>query len=79
MTLAGKLEVRLVLAKTDNPTAVAMGGDASKLNNTFSIREDLIGRLTHYDGDSFTIEFRKSLQSPGSYLSQAVADAKLKG
>lgn len=63
MTLAGKLEVRLVLAKTDNPAAVAKGGDASKLNNTFSIREDLIGRLTHYDGDRFTIEFRKSLQS----------------
>jgi hypothetical protein len=64
MTLAGKLEVRLVLAKTDNPAAVAKGGDASKLNNTFSIREDLIGRLTHYDGDRFTIEFRKSLHSP---------------
>lgn len=79
MTLAGKLEVRLVLAKTDNPAAVAKGGDASKLNNTFSIREDLIGRLTHYDGDRFTIEFRKSLQSPDTYLSQALADAKLKG
>ncbi len=28
MTLAGDLEVRLVLAKTDNPNAVAKGGDA---------------------------------------------------
>ncbi len=49
MTMAGKLEVRLVLAKTDNPAAVAKGGDASKLNNTFSTREDLIGRLTQFD------------------------------
>lgn len=42
MTLAGKLEVRLVLAKTDNPTAVAKGGDASKLNNTFSRLNELL-------------------------------------
>jgi len=60
-TLARNLNVRLVLARTDNPEAVALGGDASKLNNTFSIREDVIGRLTHFDGDNFTIEFRRSL------------------
>ncbi|MDZ4300195.1 MAG: hypothetical protein U1C13_00910 [Pseudomonas sp.] len=78
MTLAGDLEVRLVLAKTDNPNAVAKGGDASKLNNTFSIREDLTGRLTHYDGDHFTIEFRKALQLVGTHLSPVPADAKPK-
>ncbi|NUU38215.1 hypothetical protein [Pseudomonas sp. C2B4] len=60
ITLASNLNVRLVLARTDNPEAVAKGGDASKLNNTFSTREDLIGRLTHFDGDHFTIEFRRS-------------------
>jgi len=60
---ANHSEIRLVLARTDNPEAVAKGGDASKLNNSFSTREDLIGRLTHFDGDQFTIDFRKILCS----------------
>jgi hypothetical protein len=73
MTMAGKLEVRLVLAKTDNPAAVAKGGDASKLSSTFSTREDLVGRLTHFDGDHFTIEFSKAFTSPGAQFSPAKA------
>lgn len=72
----GNLEVRLVLAKTDNPAAVAKGGDASKLNNSFSVREDLVGRLIQFDGDHFTIEFRKAFASPGAQFSQAKVGAR---
>lgn len=48
------------MAKTSDPGAVDRGGDASKLKNTFSVREDLIGKLTSFDGDNYTIEFRKA-------------------
>lgn len=78
MTKAGELEVRLVLAKTDNPAAVAKGGDASKLNNTFSAREDLVGRLIQFDGDHFTIEFRKALVSSGAQYSPKPMGSHLK-
>lgn len=54
------LAVRLVMAKTSDPGAVDRGGDASKLKNTFSVREDLIGKLTSFDGDNYRIEFRKA-------------------
>ncbi|MNM83345.1 hypothetical protein D3C81_954040 [compost metagenome] len=59
-TASEDLAVRLVMAKTSDPGAVDRGGDASKLKNTFSVREDLIGKLTSFDGDNYTIEFRKA-------------------
>jgi hypothetical protein len=51
--------VRLVIARTNDEAAVTAGGDASKLENAFGIREDLMGRVTSFDGDNFVIEFRK--------------------
>ncbi|MFT2157968.1 hypothetical protein [Pseudomonas putida] len=59
-TASENVMVRLVMARTSDPAAVDLGGDASKLKNTFSVREDLIGKLITFDGDNFTIEFRKA-------------------
>ncbi|MFG0863147.1 hypothetical protein [Pseudomonas sp. CJQ_13] len=59
-TASENVKVRLVMARTSDPAAVDLGGDASKLKNTFSVREDLIGKLITFDGDNFTIEFRKA-------------------
>jgi hypothetical protein len=58
--LATNATIRLVLAQTDNPAGVAGGEDASKFNNTFGAREDVAGKVTKFDGDNFTIEFRRT-------------------
>lgn len=49
--------VRCVISKTDNKEAVDRGDDASKLNNTFHIKKDWIGKVTLWDGDNFEIKF----------------------
>ena len=61
--LEEKLDVRLVIATTNDASAVDRGEDASKLSNTFGVREDLVGKVTKFDGDNFVIEFRKAQQS----------------
>ena len=55
-----KLDVRLVIATANDTAAVDRGEDASKLSNTFGVREDLIGKITQFDGDHFVIEFRRA-------------------
>lgn len=59
LTYREKRPVYLVLATTDDPRAVDEGGDASRLNNTFTTREGLVGVVSEWDGDNFVIEFRK--------------------
>lgn len=51
------LVVRLVIAKTNKPDVVNHGGDASKLKNTFSVKEDWVGKVTAWDSDNFEIKF----------------------
>lgn len=51
--------VRLVMARTDQVDWVEQGGDASKARNTFSARPEWVGRVESFDGDRFTIVFRK--------------------
>lgn len=53
------LKVRLVKATTSNTALVDSGGDASQAKNTFSVREDVVGHVTSFDGDEFVIEFVK--------------------
>jgi len=49
--------VRCVISKTDNEEAVDRDDDASKLKNTFHIKEDWLGKVTSWDGDNFEIQF----------------------
>lgn len=56
------MDVRLVIATTTDAAAVDRGKDASKLPNTFWVREDLVEQVTEFDGDDFVIEFRKAQQ-----------------
>ena len=51
--------VRLVIAKSDNPATIDSGEPASGTQNTFGVREDLIGRVSAFDGDEFVLEFVK--------------------
>lgn len=52
------LDVRLVIASTDQPDVVDRGEDASRIKKTFHIKENAVGKVTNFDGDNFTIEFR---------------------
>jgi hypothetical protein len=54
-----ELPVRLVIATTDQPDVVDRGEDASTIKKTFHIREDVVGKVTLFDGDNFVLEFRK--------------------
>ena len=58
--IADNLDVRLVIATTNDEAAVDRGDDASKLSNTFGVREDLVGKVILFDGDNFVIEFRRN-------------------
>jgi len=51
--------IRLVLAVTDETVHVDSGDDASKVKKEFFTQRDRVGRVVHYDGDKFIIEFKK--------------------
>ena len=57
IAIAENRPVRIVVAKTDNPSLVAAGGDASKAKNTFNARPERVGRVESCDGDNFRIVF----------------------
>jgi hypothetical protein len=50
--------IRAVIGRTSDEGAVARGEDASKLDNTFHVREDWLGVVTVWNEDDFEIEFR---------------------
>lgn len=57
---AGALPVRMVVATASDTEAVDHGHDASKVKKTFHIRDDMVGRVTEFDGDNYVVEFRPS-------------------
>lgn len=70
--LAGHLEsardenrkVRLVIASTRETTRVEEGRDVSGVPKSFHVREDYVGEVVAFDGDSFTIDFKKQTGGP---------------
>jgi hypothetical protein len=50
----------MVVATTTETEAVDQGHDASTVKKTFHVREDVLGRVTTFDGDNYTIEFRRA-------------------
>ena len=55
--------VRLVIAKAGNPAAVDSGESATDSQNTFGVRQDLVGRVSAFDGDEFILEFVKDREN----------------
>ena len=51
--------VRLVIAKSDDPATIDSGESASETQNSFGVRQDLVGRVSAFDGDEFILEFVK--------------------
>lgn len=56
-----KLPVRAVIVRAEDPDAVDYGVDASTIKKSFSVRPELVGRVSKYDGDEFVIEFRRKV------------------
>ncbi len=54
-----KRPVRLVVATADDTEVVDSGNDASKVKKTFHTMPDMIGHITHFDGDKFVIDFQR--------------------
>jgi hypothetical protein len=61
--LKNKRPVRLVIAKTDDRGTVDSGQDASKAKKEFYCRPEMIGRITHFDGDTFIIDFQREINT----------------
>lgn len=61
IAIAEERPVRLVLVRTDDMALVESGEGASKSRKSFKARPERIGRVTRFDGNTFTIVFAKSL------------------
>jgi hypothetical protein len=58
---AQQLPVRLVVATYAEGTKdIESITDASKVEKTFHVREDVEGKVVEFDGDTFIVDFRKS-------------------
>lgn len=55
-----KSPIRLVIAQTEETAHVESGADASKVKKSFHVREDLIGQVVEYDGDTYVIRFSRA-------------------
>jgi|SRR5688572_19433026 len=53
------LPVRLVVATTDQPDVIDRGDQARDIRKTFHVKPELVGKVTLFDGDNFSVEFRK--------------------
>jgi len=52
--------VRIVIARTEDTALIDSGHDASKVKKEFYTKPKMTGRITHFDGDKFIIDFRKN-------------------
>ena len=52
------LTVRLVMVRTDDTAVVDSGADASRIEKTFSVREEFRGTITSFDGDNYVIDYK---------------------
>jgi hypothetical protein len=53
--------VRLVIVHTEAVAHVESGQDASKVKKEFSVRPDLVGKVTEWDGENYAITFVREI------------------
>lgn len=53
-------KVRLVIARTKDVAHVESGEDASKVPKEYFLKEEVVGRVTEWDGDRYAITFTKA-------------------
>jgi len=59
VALKTSIPVRLIMAKAENDADLDEIVDASKIKKTFHVRDDVVGMVSSFDGDTFVVEFRK--------------------
>ena len=52
--------VKAVIAHAKRPEQVQEGGDASRIEKTFSVREDWIGKVLYVEGENYAFEFQRA-------------------
>jgi hypothetical protein len=53
------LDIRLVIAYTEETDVVDEGRGAGRIKKDFDVRPDLVGKLVEFDGDRYVIDFRR--------------------
>lgn len=51
--------IRVIISKSSNPKGIENGESGSQSKNTFHAKTDWIGKILLWDGDNFSIEFRR--------------------
>lgn len=54
-----QLPVRLIMVRPENEDELEGVVDASKIKKTFHIRDEVVGTVVSFDGDTFIIDFRR--------------------
>jgi hypothetical protein len=57
LALDQKSSIRLIVSRTDKPALVQAGGDASKANNEFFVRDEMVGEVAEFDGTNYILRF----------------------
>lgn len=53
-----KSSIRLTVSRTEKPALIHAGGDASKANNEFFVRDEMAGEVAEFDGTNYILRFR---------------------
>lgn len=56
---AASASVRLVLSRTADTARVEAGEDASKIRKEFFVKEEVVGKVTEWDGEDYAITFTR--------------------
>lgn len=51
--------VRLVVVRTEETARVDAGEDASRVPKDFAVRDDVVGKVTKFDGENYVFRFWK--------------------
>ena len=57
--LDAQLPVRLVVATAQDPTVIDRGETATGMKNTFHPKPEVVGKVVLFDGENFSLEFRR--------------------
>jgi hypothetical protein len=57
---AAGASVRLVVVRTTDTAHVEAGGDGSKIPKEFFLKEEVVGRVTEWDGENYAITFTRA-------------------
>ena len=57
---AASARIRLVIARTAETVRVEAGEDGSKIPKEFFLKEEVVGKVTEWDGENYAITFTRA-------------------